>query len=267
MELGPLQGRFANAALVRQHQIGKCLLRDPHWIRENKRSQLFVPVGKCVSHLSCYVPLGRTELKRKSESMLQTYIVRRKCIKCIMLGILVPLVASNVCSNCNREELLVSNWLIHLRRVQCAIKPLMFEISAKDNWTCCIRSHFQSESRWQIREKPEANPILRGKKLMPPAEVQLEFPIQMYRSSALWKQDSRSIIRWMKEQPGQTTLAVWWRGPIIDSSWHLLHQRQEVQELIEACRACSLSAGRRVTWLTESNAMSSNTRDVAGPMH
>lgn len=50
-----------------------------------------------------------------------------------------PLVAQNVCGNRIREDILIKNSLIHLRRIPRTIKPFSFEISTAANRTGCIR--------------------------------------------------------------------------------------------------------------------------------
>ena len=66
------------------------------------------------------------------------------------------------------------------------------------------------------------------------------------------KQHKRSIMRRRNILPGQTTLAVWCKWPISDSSSRLLHHLQGSHERISRFRATNFSAGRCATWPTES---------------
>ena len=85
--------------------------------------------------------------------------------------------------------------------------------------------------------------------------------------SFFWKQHERSIMRRKKVLPGQTTFAAWCKWPISDLSSCLLHHFWSSQEAINSCKAESLSAGSRATWLIESSSMPKIVRTSAGPTH
>ena len=85
--------------------------------------------------------------------------------------------------------------------------------------------------------------------------------------SRVRKQQRRSIMRCKNVSPGHTTFTAWWRWPISDSSWRLVHHRLDHQDWINSCKLASFSAGRRADCSIESNSIPKTTRQVAGPMH
>ena len=81
----------------------------------------------------------------------------------------------------------------------------------------------------------------------------------------LRKQHSKSINRWRKALPGQTTLAAWCKWPIRDSNSRFVNHRRGIQEWMSSLGASNLPSGRRATWLTKSCSIPKTVIEVAGP--
>ena len=165
------------------------------------------------------------------------------------------------------EQFFVGNGLLLLRRRPRPCEPEALENSPKPKDPAASEETSTSAAGSKPGKSQKLTPCHCDKNWCHQSKSRWNSLLRQIRWSFLRKQHKRSIMRRRKVLPGQTTLAARCRWPMRDSSSHPLQCLRGSHKLIRPCKASSISAGRRATWLTESNSIPRTTSTVARPSH